>query len=230
MGYAPTRTRPTPLIEVAAVGAGAARNARPDHRSRAHGRRDAPGRRAVFDGAVFSSVERLPAAAPGMPRRQASVHGRIAPAADALGARSKVRTPPRRQQREQFDQVIGLFQVVKHMCAETAAALDPIESLAGTPPTPGISVYEARHLAPWSRPTPPRLRPTGSPPVPRCSAASGRPGRATGHTSSGSGTTGRCWDRRGGRAGGCPATPGRAVPATASAAQRSSRGAVGRVR
>jgi alkylation response protein AidB-like acyl-CoA dehydrogenase len=88
----------------------------------------------VFDGVPLSSVERLEASAPGgnaAAAERALQAGRIALAADALGAaleglRIAVEYA---KQREQFNQVIGSFQAVKHMCAETAAALDPIQSL-----------------------------------------------------------------------------------------------------
>jgi alkylation response protein AidB-like acyl-CoA dehydrogenase len=88
----------------------------------------------VFDGVPLSGVERLEASAPGgnvAAAERALQAGRIALAADALGAaleglRIAVEYA---KQREQFNQVIGSFQAVKHMCAETAAALDPIQSL-----------------------------------------------------------------------------------------------------
>jgi alkylation response protein AidB-like acyl-CoA dehydrogenase len=108
----------------------------------------------VFDGVTLSSVERLPAAAPGgnaTAAERALQAGRIALAADALGAaleglRIAVEYA---KQREQFNQVIGSFQAVKHMCAETAAALDPIQSLLWyTAYAWDQRLDEARHLAP----------------------------------------------------------------------------------
>ena len=108
----------------------------------------------VFDGVPLSSVERLPAAAPGgnaAAAERALQAGRIALAADALGAaleglRIAVEYA---KQREQFNQVIGSFQAVKHMCAETAAALDPIQSLLWyTAYAWDQRLDEARHLAP----------------------------------------------------------------------------------
>ena len=108
----------------------------------------------MFDGVALSSVERLPAAAAGgnaAAAERALQAGRIALAADALGAaleglRIAVEYA---KQREQFNQVIGSFQAVKHMCAETAAALDPIQSLLWyTAYAWDQRLDEARHLAP----------------------------------------------------------------------------------
>jgi alkylation response protein AidB-like acyl-CoA dehydrogenase len=57
--------------------------------------------------------------------------GRIALAADALGAaeRALERAVAFSLERKQFERVIGSFQAVKHMSAETAADLEPLRSL-----------------------------------------------------------------------------------------------------
>jgi alkylation response protein AidB-like acyl-CoA dehydrogenase len=57
--------------------------------------------------------------------------GRIALAADALGAAecSLERSVAYALERKQFERVIGSFQAVKHMCAETAADIEPLRSL-----------------------------------------------------------------------------------------------------
>jgi alkylation response protein AidB-like acyl-CoA dehydrogenase len=57
--------------------------------------------------------------------------GRITLAADALGAaeRALERAVAFSLDRKQFDRVIGSFQAVKHMCAETAAEVEPLRSL-----------------------------------------------------------------------------------------------------
>ena len=108
----------------------------------------------VFDGVALSSLERLPAASDGgnvAIAERALQAGRVALAADALGAaleglRIAVEYA---KQREQFNQVIGSFQAVKHMCAETAAALDPIQSLLWyTAYAWDQNLDEARRLAP----------------------------------------------------------------------------------
>ncbi len=87
----------------------------------------------VLDAVALSSAERLPGASGlgGAAAERALEAGRIALAADALGAaleglRIAVEYA---KQREQFNQVIGSFQAVKHLCAETIAELDPIQSL-----------------------------------------------------------------------------------------------------
>lgn len=57
--------------------------------------------------------------------------GRIALAADALGLsqRSLDLAVAYSLEREQFGRTIGSFQAVKHMCAETAAEIEPVRSL-----------------------------------------------------------------------------------------------------
>ena len=57
--------------------------------------------------------------------------GRIVLAADAVGVtqRSLDEAVAYALTREQFGRVIGSFQAVKHMCAEIAAALEPVRSL-----------------------------------------------------------------------------------------------------
>ncbi len=57
--------------------------------------------------------------------------GRIALAADALGAAEKSLqlAVAYSLTREQFGRVIGSFQAVKHMCAETFAEMEPVRSL-----------------------------------------------------------------------------------------------------
>ena len=104
----------------------------------------------VLDGVALASVERLPGRRPASPERALQA-GRIVLAADALGAaleglRIAVEYA---KQREQFNQVIGSFQAVKHMCAETIAALDPVQSLLWyTAYAWDRGLDEARHLAP----------------------------------------------------------------------------------
>jgi alkylation response protein AidB-like acyl-CoA dehydrogenase len=57
--------------------------------------------------------------------------GRIVLAADALGAaeRALERAVAYSLDRKQFERVVGSFQAVKHMCAETAADVEPLRSL-----------------------------------------------------------------------------------------------------
>ncbi|MGI9345663.1 MAG: acyl-CoA dehydrogenase family protein [Gammaproteobacteria bacterium] len=57
--------------------------------------------------------------------------GRIALAAETLGAAEHMmyRAVEYALEREQFGQVIGSFQAVKHLCAEMAAELEPLRSL-----------------------------------------------------------------------------------------------------
>ena len=103
----------------------------------------------LLDGVMLASVERLPGAAGASER--ALQAGRIALAADALGsALEGLRIAVEyAKQREQFNQVIGSFQAVKHMCAETVAALDPIQSLLWyTAYAWDRATGEASHLAP----------------------------------------------------------------------------------
>jgi alkylation response protein AidB-like acyl-CoA dehydrogenase len=105
----------------------------------------------VFDGVPRSSVERLPGATTGGGIARALQAGRVALAADALGAAQEgLRIAvDYAKQREQFGQVIGSFQAVKHMCAETAAAIDPIQSLLWyTAYAWDRGLDEARHLVP----------------------------------------------------------------------------------
>jgi alkylation response protein AidB-like acyl-CoA dehydrogenase len=106
----------------------------------------------LCDGVALAEVERLPGSPDGAAvAARALQAGRVALAADALGAaleglRIAVEYA---KQREQFNQVIGSFQAVKHMCAETAAALDPIQSLLWyTAYAWDQKLEEARHLAP----------------------------------------------------------------------------------
>lgn len=56
---------------------------------------------------------------------------RIVLAADILGAcqRALAIAVEYSLERRQFDRVIGSFQAVKHLCAETVAAVDPVQSL-----------------------------------------------------------------------------------------------------
>jgi len=63
--------------------------------------------------------------------KQAIMAGRIALAADTLGAAEVMiyKAVEYAKQRKQFERVIGSFQAVKHMCAEMIAELDPMRSL-----------------------------------------------------------------------------------------------------
>ena len=58
-------------------------------------------------------------------------HGRVALAADTLGASQTMldKAIAYSKERMQFNRVIGSFQAVKHMCAEMAAELEPCRSL-----------------------------------------------------------------------------------------------------
>lgn len=62
---------------------------------------------------------------------QALIAGRIALAADTLGAAQEMlrRTLEYAQQREQFNRPIASFQSLKHLCADMAANLEPCRSL-----------------------------------------------------------------------------------------------------
>lgn len=57
--------------------------------------------------------------------------GRVLLSADALGAAQKglQLAVAYAKERQQFDRVIGSFQAVKHLCAESIAELDPVQSL-----------------------------------------------------------------------------------------------------
>jgi alkylation response protein AidB-like acyl-CoA dehydrogenase len=104
----------------------------------------------VFDGFTVGDADRLPGATPAALAR-ALAAGRVALAADALGADQEgLRIAVEyAKQREQFDQVIGSFQAVKHLCAETVAAIDPIQSLLWyTAYAWDRGLDEARHLVP----------------------------------------------------------------------------------
>jgi alkylation response protein AidB-like acyl-CoA dehydrogenase len=107
----------------------------------------------VLDGVALSSAQRLPGAGGlgGAAAERALQAGRIALAADAIGAALeglRIAVDYARQ-REQFNQVIGSFQAVKHMCAETIAELDPIQSLLWyTAYAWDQNLPDARHLAP----------------------------------------------------------------------------------
>ncbi|MEE2674440.1 MAG: acyl-CoA dehydrogenase family protein [Myxococcota bacterium] len=65
------------------------------------------------------------------PLRRMLEAGRIALAADALGACESMieQAVAYAQQRKQFDRLIGSFQAVKHMCAEMIAEVEPARSL-----------------------------------------------------------------------------------------------------
>ena len=114
----------------------------------------------IFDGVAVSSAERMIGTATGdgggtaavaAACRGALAAGRVALAADALGAAQEgLRIAVEyAKQREQFGQVIGSFQAVKHMCAETVAAIDPIQSLLWyTAYAWDRGLDEARHLVP----------------------------------------------------------------------------------
>jgi len=83
----------------------------------------------VFDGVRVDPSMRLGADADTLARIVDA--GRIALAADALGAagRSLERAVAYALDRKQFERVIGSFQAVKHMCAETVADIEPLRSL-----------------------------------------------------------------------------------------------------
>jgi alkylation response protein AidB-like acyl-CoA dehydrogenase len=83
----------------------------------------------VFDGIRIEAGMRLGADARTIARIIDA--GRIALAADALGAaeRSLERSVKYALERKQFERVIGSFQAVKHMCAETVADIEPLRSL-----------------------------------------------------------------------------------------------------
>ncbi|HVR28214.1 MAG TPA: acyl-CoA dehydrogenase family protein [Thermoanaerobaculia bacterium] len=119
----------------------------------------------ILDGVPAASVARLiggSSAAGGAGGRGASEGlgvaagraleaGRVALAADALGAAQEGLSlaVEYAKQREQFGRVIGSFQAVKHMCAETVAAIDPIQSLLWyTAYAWDRGLDQARHLVP----------------------------------------------------------------------------------
>jgi len=81
----------------------------------------------VFEGAVPEAVFRDAGGA----IERALVAGRIALAADALGACESMieQSVAYAGQRKQFGRPIGSFQAVKHLCAEMVAELEPARSL-----------------------------------------------------------------------------------------------------
>ena len=84
-----------------------------------------------FDDVAVDSSTRLEIADGAAVLARAIDAGRIALAADALGAaeRSLEEAVKYALQREQFGRVIGSFQAVKHMCAEVFAEVEPVRSL-----------------------------------------------------------------------------------------------------
>lgn len=84
-----------------------------------------------FDGMALGEDTRIPAADPVALLRRATDAGRTALAADALGAAQQVleMAVAYAQERQQFGRPIGSFQAVKHMCAETVAEVEPVQSL-----------------------------------------------------------------------------------------------------
>jgi alkylation response protein AidB-like acyl-CoA dehydrogenase len=76
-------------------------------------------------------VEPLSARDPGASLRRMIDAGRIALAADILGAGQRMieKAVAYAAERSQFGRVIGSFQAVKHLCAEMAAELEPCRSL-----------------------------------------------------------------------------------------------------
>ena len=85
----------------------------------------------VLTGVALDASSRLGDGDPRAAIERAEQAGRIALAADALGAAQEgLRIAVEyAKQREQFGRVIASFQAVKHMCAETIAAVDPVQSL-----------------------------------------------------------------------------------------------------
>jgi alkylation response protein AidB-like acyl-CoA dehydrogenase len=105
----------------------------------------------IFDGVALSSAGRLPDATASGAAARALQAGRVALAADAVGAAQEgLRIAvDYAKQREQFGQVIGSFQAVKHLCAETVASIDPVQSLLWyTAYAWDRGLDEARHLVP----------------------------------------------------------------------------------
>jgi alkylation response protein AidB-like acyl-CoA dehydrogenase len=84
----------------------------------------------VLDKVRIGDAMRFPKGDPAMLARVLDA-GRIALAADALGAaeRALELAVEYAKTRQQFGRPIGSFQAVKHMCAETAAEIEPVRSL-----------------------------------------------------------------------------------------------------
>jgi alkylation response protein AidB-like acyl-CoA dehydrogenase len=84
----------------------------------------------VLDGVCLDAVHRLAGATPPKVARILDA-GRIALAADALGAAERALEVAVEYvgTRQQFGRVVGSFQAVKHLCAETIADLEPLRSL-----------------------------------------------------------------------------------------------------
>ena len=82
---------------------------------------------------VFDNVaaEALPGSADGAALRRVLDAGRIALAADTLGAAQHMleAAVTYAGQREQFGRIVASFQAVKHLCAEMAAALEPARAM-----------------------------------------------------------------------------------------------------
>ena len=80
----------------------------------------------------FQDVETEPIASLGVADTERLIDaGRIALAADAVGSAQRAldEAVAYSLDRKQFGRVIGSFQAVKHMCAETVAELEPVRSL-----------------------------------------------------------------------------------------------------
>ncbi len=84
-----------------------------------------------FEAVALPARSRLPIADPAGALRRVLDAGRIVLAADAFGAaeRSLESAVEYSLLREQFGRLIGSFQAVKHMCAESYAELEPLRAL-----------------------------------------------------------------------------------------------------
>lgn len=85
----------------------------------------------LFRGLRVEPSMRMTAGQPAAVAGRAIDAGRIALAADALGASSRALSEAVAYslERRQFGRQIGSFQAVKHMCAEMAATIEPLRSL-----------------------------------------------------------------------------------------------------
>ncbi len=85
----------------------------------------------VFDGVELDNATMMSHADAELVYQRSLQAGRIALAADALGAaeRTLELAVEYAKSRRQFGRVIGSFQAVKHMCADMAAEIEPLRSL-----------------------------------------------------------------------------------------------------
>ena len=83
------------------------------------------------DRSKLEGARRLSGELPSDKRRRILQAQQVTLAADALGASQKALeiAVDYAKQREQFGRVVASFQAVKHMCAEVATALEPLQSL-----------------------------------------------------------------------------------------------------